>query len=71
MKQIKETDMGNENKRVERDRQILLDAKVRGKGATLFAWMRLSDPGWQVGSRYGDGCFCGIWCAGNGGTFYA
>jgi len=38
--------MSEKNVRVERDRRILLEAKAKGKGATLFAWMRLSGPGW-------------------------
>jgi Mn2+/Fe2+ NRAMP family transporter len=38
--------MSKKRERIERDRQMLLDANARGKAATLWAWVRLSGPGW-------------------------
>ena len=38
--------MSNNKDRVERDRRMLLDAKAKGRLATLFAWVKLSGPGW-------------------------
>ena len=35
-----------QNAAVERDRQLLIDAKKKGTGATLKAYMKLSGPGW-------------------------
>lgn len=32
--------------KVEQDRQLILDAKQKGGGATLFAYTKLSGPGW-------------------------
>ena len=42
-----ENNEGKAPSKVERDREILLAAEKKGKGATLFAWIRLSGPGWM------------------------
>ncbi|MEN6332880.1 MAG: divalent metal cation transporter [Phycisphaerales bacterium] len=44
------------NPRIEKDRQLLLDARARGRGATFMAFLRLSGPGWlQSGITLGGG----------------
>ncbi len=44
------------NPRIEKDRQLLLDAKDMGRWATLKAFIRLSGPGWlQSGITLGGG----------------
>jgi Mn2+/Fe2+ NRAMP family transporter len=44
------------NPRIEKDRQMLLDAQKKGKGATFLAYLRLSGPGWlQSGITLGGG----------------
>jgi Mn2+/Fe2+ NRAMP family transporter len=44
------------NPRIEKDRQLLLDAGKSGKGATLRAYLKLSGPGWlQSGVTLGGG----------------
>lgn len=35
-----------QNPRIEQDRQIILDARAKGKGSMLGAFVRLSGPGW-------------------------
>ena len=44
------------NPRIEKDRQLILDAQSTGKGALLKVYMRLSGPGWlQSGITLGGG----------------
>jgi len=44
------------NPRIDQDRQMLLDAKAKGKGATVKAFLKLSGPGWlQSGITLGGG----------------
>jgi Mn2+/Fe2+ NRAMP family transporter len=44
------------NPRIERDRQLLIDAGQRGRAATLKAYLKLSGPGWlQSGITLGGG----------------
>ncbi len=44
------------NPRIEKDRQLILDAGKKGKGATFLAYLRLSGPGWlQSGITLGGG----------------
>ncbi|MCH7558928.1 MAG: divalent metal cation transporter [Planctomycetes bacterium] len=44
------------NPRIEKDRQLILDAQRKGKGALLKVYMRLSGPGWlQSGITLGGG----------------
>ncbi len=44
------------NPRIEEDRQLILDAEKKGKGATFLAYLRLSGPGWlQSGITLGGG----------------
>jgi Mn2+/Fe2+ NRAMP family transporter len=39
--------MAKTSSRIEKDRQMLLDAGRKGKGATFLAYVRLSGPGWM------------------------
>ncbi|QNN23715.1 hypothetical protein HED60_16030 [Planctomycetales bacterium ZRK34] len=39
-----------QSSRVAADRQLLIDAKARGRMATFGAWIRLSGPGWLQGA---------------------
>jgi len=44
------------NPRIEKDRQLILDAQRKGKGALFKVYMRLSGPGWlQSGITLGGG----------------
>ncbi len=44
------------NPRIEKDRQLILDAQKKGKGAVLKTYLRLSGPGWlQSGITLGGG----------------
>jgi len=44
------------NPRIEKDRQLILDAQKKGKGAVFKAYVRLSGPGWlQSGITLGGG----------------
>ena len=44
------------NPRIEKDRQLILDAQHKGKGALLKVYMKLSGPGWlQSGITLGGG----------------
>ncbi|MDI6447695.1 divalent metal cation transporter [Anaerobaca lacustris] len=44
------------NPRIEKDRQMILDAKAKGRGPLLKVFMRLSGPGWlQSGITLGGG----------------
>jgi Mn2+/Fe2+ NRAMP family transporter len=44
------------NPRIEKDRQLILDAQKQGKGAVFKAYVRLSGPGWlQSGITLGGG----------------
>jgi Mn2+/Fe2+ NRAMP family transporter len=44
------------NPRIEKDRQLILDAQKKGKGATLKTFVKLSGPGWlQSGITLGGG----------------
>ena len=44
------------NPRIDQDRQMILDAKAKGKGATAKVFMKLSGPGWlQSGITLGGG----------------
>jgi len=46
------------NPRIEKDRQLLLDAQKKGKGAIFKTFMRLSGPGWlQSGITIGGASF--------------
>jgi Mn2+/Fe2+ NRAMP family transporter len=38
--------MTNDEQSVNQDRQLILDAKAQGRGATLLTYIRLSGPGW-------------------------
>ena len=38
--------MSTEDHNIEQDRQLILDAKAKGRGATFGAYLRLSGPGW-------------------------
>ncbi|MHC4485737.1 MAG: divalent metal cation transporter [Planctomycetota bacterium] len=44
------------NPRIEKDRQLILDAQKKGRGAVFKAYMKLSGPGWlQSGITLGGG----------------
>ena len=44
------------NPRIEADRQMILDAKAKGRGALAKAFLKLSGPGWlQSGITLGGG----------------
>ncbi len=48
------------NPRIERDRQLLVDARAKGKGATAGVFVRLSGPGWlQSAITLGGGSLSG------------
>lgn len=52
------TRMAKDNDRVERDRELILTARARGRGATLKTFVRLSGPGWlQSGITVGGVSF--------------
>ncbi len=52
--------MSDPSARIERDRQLLLDAQQNGPGATLGAYVRLSGPGWlQSAITLGGGSLAG------------
>ena len=54
--QDKQQQVMHMNPRIEKDRQMLLDAEKKGKGATILAYLRLSGPGWlQSGITLGGG----------------
>jgi Mn2+/Fe2+ NRAMP family transporter len=38
--------MSTEDHNIKQDRQLILDAKAKGRGATFGAYLRLSGPGW-------------------------
>jgi len=44
------------NPRIEKDRQLILDAQKKGRGAVFKAYVKLSGPGWlQSGITLGGG----------------
>ncbi len=48
------------NSGIQKDRQLLLDAKAKGSGATFWACLRLSGPGWlQSAITLGGGSLAG------------
>jgi len=54
--QVKQQQVMHMNPRIEKDRQMILDAEKKGKGATFLAYLRLSGPGWlQSGITLGGG----------------
>ena len=44
--QSQDTQAGAESSAIERDRQLLIDARKKGKGAMLRTFIRLSGPAW-------------------------
>ncbi len=52
--------MSNPSNQVEQDRKMLADAQAAGTGATIFAYVRLSGPGWlQSAITLGGGSLAG------------
>ncbi|MCA9117958.1 MAG: hypothetical protein KDA79_22960, partial [Planctomycetaceae bacterium] len=52
--------MTAENPRLERDRQMIVEARARGTGAKMWAYTRLSGPGWlQSAITLGGGSLAG------------
>ena len=59
-KQSQDTQAGAERSAVERDRQLLVDARKKGKGALLGAFVKLSGPAWlQSAITLGGGSLAG------------
>ena len=54
--QSQEQQVMHMNPRIEKDRQLILDAQKKGKGAVFKTYVRLSGPGWlQSGITLGGG----------------
>ncbi len=54
--QAQEQQVMHMNPRIEKDRQLILDAQKKGKGAVFKAYVKLSGPGWlQSGITLGGG----------------
>lgn len=52
--------MSDQPEKINRDREFLINAQEKGAGATLFAFMRLSGPGWlQSAITLGGGSLAG------------